>query len=41
MSFIIPFFQILGYDVFNPSEFVPEFTANVGTKKSEKVIIQY
>lgn len=24
-SFILPFFQVLGYDVFNPLEFVPEF----------------
>ena len=36
-SFILPFFQILGYDVFNPLEFVPEFTADVGIKKHEKV----
>lgn len=27
----------MGYDVFNPSEVVPEFTADVGTKKGEKV----
>lgn len=37
MSFIVPLFQILGYDVFNPKEFVPEFIADVGTKKHEKV----
>lgn len=37
MSLIVPFFQILGYDVFNPSEFCPEFTADVGIKKGEKV----
>ena len=36
-SMIMPFFQILGYDVFNPLEFVPEYTADVGTKKKEKV----
>lgn len=36
-SFILPFFQALGYDVFNPLEFVPEFTADVGIKKKEKV----
>lgn len=36
-SFILPFFQILGYDVFNPLEFCPEFTADVGIKKGEKV----
>lgn len=36
-SLIMPFFQILGYDVFNPLEFIPEFTADVGIKKGEKV----
>lgn len=36
-SIILPFFQLLGYDVFNPLEFVPEFTADVGIKKGEKV----
>ena len=33
----MPFFQTLGYDVFNPLEFVPEFTADVGIKNGEKV----
>ncbi len=36
-SLIMPFFALLGYDVFNPLEFVPEFTADVGIKKGEKV----
>jgi len=36
-AFIMPFFSYLGYDVFDPSEFVPEFTADHGTKKGEKV----
>ena len=36
-SMIMPFFQMLGYDVFNPLEFVPEFTADVGIKKGECV----
>lgn len=36
-SLILPFFQALGYDVFNPLEFVPEYTADVGIKKGEKV----
>jgi len=36
-SLILPFFQILGFDVFNPLEFCPEFTADVGIKKGEKV----
>lgn len=37
MSLIVPMFQILGYDVFNPLEFCPEYTADVGIKKGEKV----
>lgn len=36
-SIIMPFFTLLGYDVFNPNEFTPEFTADVGIKKGEKV----
>lgn len=36
-SVIMPFIQTLGYDIFNPEEFVPEFTADVGIKKGEKV----
>lgn len=36
-SLVLPFFQILGYDIFNPKEFTPEFTADVGIKKGEKV----
>lgn len=36
-SLVLPFFQILGYDIFDPVEFVPEFTADVGIKKGEKV----
>ncbi|GAB3123537.1 type I restriction endonuclease [Glaciibacter psychrotolerans] len=37
-AFIMPFIStILGYDVFNPLEVVPEFTADVGVKRGEKV----
>lgn len=36
-SLIMPFFALLGYDVFNPDEFLPEYTADVGIKKGEKV----
>ncbi len=36
-AFIMPFISSLGYDVFNPLEVIPEFTADVGTKKGEKV----
>lgn len=34
---IIPFFQVLGYDVFNPLEVMPEYTADFGKKKGERV----
>lgn len=37
MSLIVPLFQIMGYDVFNSLEFCPEYTADVGIKKGEKV----
>ncbi len=36
-SLIMPFFSLLGYDVFNPLEFTPEYIADVGIKKGEKV----
>ncbi|PWE26666.1 restriction endonuclease [Pararhodobacter marinus] len=36
-SVILPFIQALGFDVFNLDEVVPEFIADVGVKKGEKV----
>lgn len=36
-AFVMPFIKALGYDVFNPIEVVPEFVADVGIKKGEKV----
>lgn len=37
-AFVMPFIAtVLGYDVFNPLEVVPEFTADVGVKRGEKV----
>jgi hypothetical protein len=33
----LPFINILGYDTFNPTEVVPEFIADLGLKKGEKV----
>jgi predicted type IV restriction endonuclease len=36
-AFIMPFIQCLGYDVFNPIEVVPEFVADIGIKKGEKI----
>ena len=36
-ALVMPFIAALGYDIFNPLEVVPEFTADYGTKKNEKV----
>ncbi len=36
-AYILPFIQALGYDVFNPEEVIPEYTADYGLKKGEKV----
>ncbi|MFN3402677.1 MAG: type I restriction endonuclease [Cytophagaceae bacterium] len=36
-AFIMPFIQTLGYDVFNPTEVIPEYVADIGIKKGEKV----
>lgn len=36
-AFIMPFLRSLGYDVFNPLEVVPEFVADIGIKKGEKI----
>ena len=36
-SMVMPFIQTLGYNPFDPTEVVPEFTADVGVKKGEKV----
>ena len=36
-AFVMPFLNALGYDVFNPEIVIPEFTADIGVKKGEKV----
>jgi predicted type IV restriction endonuclease len=36
-SLIMPLIQALGYDIFNPEELVPEYIADVGIKKGEKI----
>ena len=36
-SLVLPFIQALGYDIFDPTEVVPEFTADHGLKQGEKV----
>ena len=37
IALIMPFIQELGYNVFDPQEVRPEYTADIGTKKGEKV----
>ncbi|CAN1516426.1 COG4748 Uncharacterized conserved protein [Sphingomonadaceae bacterium] len=36
-SLVLPFIHTLGYEIFNPKEVIPEFVADMGTKKGEKV----
>lgn len=37
-AFVMPFINnVLGYDVFDPTEVIPEFICDVGTKKGEKI----
>ena len=36
-AFVKPFIRALGYDDTNPTEVVPQFTADIGTKQGEKV----
>jgi len=36
-AMIMPFIQLLGYNVFDPLEVTPELIADIGTKKGEKV----
>jgi len=36
-SLIMPFFVLLGYDVFNPNEVLPEFVCDTVGKKGEKI----
>lgn len=36
-AFILPFIQSLGYDIFDPTEVIPECICDIGTKKGEKI----
>lgn len=36
-ALVLPFLQALGYDAFDPRVVIPEYTADIGTKKGEKV----
>ena len=37
-ALIMPFIQMLGYSVFDPTEVVPEFTADFGSKEAKRWI---
>lgn len=36
-ALVMPFIQMLGYNIFDPTEVIPEYTADFGNKKNEKV----
>lgn len=36
-ALVLPFIQLLGYNIFNPSEVIPEFQAEAGVKKDQRV----
>ena len=36
-ALVMPFINALGYNVFDPREVVPEFIADIGIKKGEKI----
>ncbi len=37
-AFVMPFLnRVLGYDVFDPTEVIPEFTADTGIKKGKRL----
>lgn len=37
MALIVPFLSFLGYDIYNPEEVIPEYSADFGVKSGEKV----
>ena len=40
-ALVMPFFAMLGYDVFDTNEFMPEFVCDFGTKKAKKLTMQF
>lgn len=36
-AIVMPFLRVLGFDVFDPNQIIPEFVADVGLKKGEKI----
>jgi hypothetical protein len=36
-AIVMPFLRVLGFDVFDPTQVIPEYVADVGLKKGEKI----
>ncbi|RUT30268.1 restriction endonuclease [Arsenicitalea aurantiaca] len=36
-AIVMPFLRVLGFDVFDPAQVIPEFVADLGLKKGEKI----
>ncbi|MGN6487757.1 MAG: type I restriction endonuclease [Devosia sp.] len=36
-AIVMPFLRVLGFDVFDPTQVIPEYIADVGLKKGEKI----
>ena len=36
-ALVLPFIDLLGFDIYDPHEVCPEYTADVGVKKGEQV----
>ncbi|MGV8855148.1 MAG: type I restriction enzyme HsdR N-terminal domain-containing protein [Devosia sp.] len=36
-AIVMPFIRVLGFDVFDPTQVIPEYVADVGLKKGEKI----
>jgi len=36
-AIVMPFLRVLGFDVFDPTQVIPEFVADIGLKKGEKI----
>lgn len=36
-AIVMPFLRVLGFDVFDPNQIIPEYVADIGLKKAEKI----
>ena len=39
-ALVLPFIQLLDYDIFNPTQVLPEFNCDIAKGKGEKVAIE-